>query len=102
MTDNIRPALYQAKYHAILANKADAIPEETVTIAGKCRESGDLLIQDICLAASHVAINSASVEDSATVFCALEFHDTIDPAMSIPYPVTDLRVSLSAAQSEST
>ena len=49
MTDNIRPALYQAEYHAILANKADAAPEETVTIAGKCCESGDLLIQDICL-----------------------------------------------------
>lgn len=49
MTDNIRPALYQAKYHAVLANKADAALEETVTIAGKCCESGDLLIQDICL-----------------------------------------------------
>lgn len=47
MTDNLRPALYQAKYEGIIANKANA---ETVTkgsIAGKCCESGDMLIWDL-------------------------------------------------------
>ena len=47
MTDNIRPALYGAKYTAIAANKADAPPEKTVTICGKCCESGDIIIKDI-------------------------------------------------------
>ncbi len=47
MADNIRPALYEAKYHALVAGKADALPAEPVTIAGKCCESGDILISDI-------------------------------------------------------
>lgn len=46
MTDNIRPALYQAKYESIIANKADKEKTETVTISGKCCESGDILIKD--------------------------------------------------------
>lgn len=47
MTDNIRPALYGAKYEAFIANKADAPANDKVTIAGKCCESGDILINDI-------------------------------------------------------
>lgn len=47
MTDNLRPALYQATYEAIIANKADTLPEQTVSIAGKCCESGDMLIWDL-------------------------------------------------------
>lgn len=46
MTDNLRPALYQAKYEAMLANRALEKPEETVSIAGKCCETGDMLIWD--------------------------------------------------------
>lgn len=49
MGDNIRPALYGAKYEAILANKASNKNEKNITIAGKCCESGDILIQDISL-----------------------------------------------------
>lgn len=49
MTDNIRAALYQAKYDAIVANKASAPKEEVVSIAGKNCESGDILIHDIML-----------------------------------------------------
>ncbi|NMB34911.1 MAG: diaminopimelate decarboxylase [Firmicutes bacterium] len=51
MMDNIRPALYQALYTAVLANKAGQDPVEKVTIAGKACESGDLLIEDIYLPA---------------------------------------------------
>jgi diaminopimelate decarboxylase len=47
MTDNPRPALYGAKYEAILANKAAKPKEEVVSIAGKCCETGDMLIWDI-------------------------------------------------------
>ncbi|SHF58155.1 diaminopimelate decarboxylase [Ornithinibacillus halophilus] len=47
MTDNIRPALYQAKYEGVLANKANQENETVVSIAGKCCESGDMLIWDL-------------------------------------------------------
>lgn len=47
MTDNIRPALYGAKYEALIANKALEPMKDKVTIAGKCCESGDILIQEI-------------------------------------------------------
>jgi len=50
MADNIRPALYGAVYEAIVANKANAKPTELVSVAGKCCESGDMLIWDILLA----------------------------------------------------
>lgn len=46
MADNIRPALYGAKYETILANKANLPPVEKVAITGKCCESGDMLIWD--------------------------------------------------------
>ncbi|WP_072327721.1 MULTISPECIES: diaminopimelate decarboxylase [unclassified Paenibacillus] len=46
MTDNPRPALYQAQYEAMLANRASEPEEEVVSIAGKCCESGDMLIWD--------------------------------------------------------
>jgi diaminopimelate decarboxylase len=49
MSDNIRPALYDAKYEAAIANKATATCEETVSITGKCCESGDMLIWDVKL-----------------------------------------------------
>lgn len=45
--DNPRPALYQAQYEAVIANKADSECKESVTIAGKCCESGDILIWDL-------------------------------------------------------
>jgi diaminopimelate decarboxylase len=47
LPDNPRPALYEAKYEAIVANKANEKPEKVVTIAGKCCESGDILIWDL-------------------------------------------------------
>ncbi|MDR1617254.1 MAG: diaminopimelate decarboxylase [Syntrophomonadaceae bacterium] len=46
MTDNPRPALYGSKYTALLANKADRPGTEKVSVAGKCCESGDMLIWD--------------------------------------------------------
>ncbi|WP_037289314.1 diaminopimelate decarboxylase [Saccharibacillus sacchari] len=47
MTDNPRPALYESKYEALLANRAGDANEETVSIAGKCCESGDMLIWNV-------------------------------------------------------
>ena len=47
LPDNPRPALYSAKYEAVVANKMDQPLEQIVTIAGKCCESGDILIWDL-------------------------------------------------------
>lgn len=47
LPDNPRPALYGAKYEAIVANKYNMKKDTTVTIAGKCCETGDILIWDL-------------------------------------------------------
>lgn len=50
MADNPRPAMYQAKYLAEVVNSEAANRrEETVTIAGRYCESGDILIENITL-----------------------------------------------------
>lgn len=49
MTDNPRVALYQAVYEGLVANRAADAPVEVVSVAGKCCESGDMLIWDIAL-----------------------------------------------------
>jgi diaminopimelate decarboxylase len=51
MADNIRPTLYDAAYTAAVIGDTGNRPKETVTIAGKYCESGDLLIEDIRLPA---------------------------------------------------
>ena len=45
MSDNPRPQLYQARYAALLANRAEEEPDDVFTIAGKHCESGDVLIE---------------------------------------------------------
>lgn len=67
MTDNIRPALYQARYRAVVANKADRPPEETVTLCGKCCESGDILIRDAEL--PHLERSDTLAVLSAGAYC---------------------------------
>lgn len=51
MTDNIRPALYQAEYDADFANDLTAEKTQLTTVAGKMCESGDVLIEEINLPA---------------------------------------------------
>ncbi|NEU30863.1 diaminopimelate decarboxylase [bacterium LRH843] len=62
MSDNIRPALYQAEYEGVLANRAQEPATETFSIAGKCCESGDMLIWDLPLP-------KANHEDILAMFC---------------------------------
>lgn len=50
MADNIRPALYQAEYEGCIANKMNEKTSDEVTVAGKCCESGDMLIKDTFMA----------------------------------------------------
>jgi diaminopimelate decarboxylase len=46
MSDNIRTALYDADYEALIANKADQPREMVATVAGKHCESGDIVVRD--------------------------------------------------------
>jgi diaminopimelate decarboxylase len=47
ISDNPRPALYGARYTALLANRPDEPPTGTYSVAGKHCESGDLLIESV-------------------------------------------------------
>ena len=47
MADNPRPSLYQAVYTAQAVNKPDAPLAQTITLAGRFCESGDILIKDV-------------------------------------------------------
>ncbi len=60
MTDNIRYALYQSDYTVLNAGKADKEPDETVTIAGKCCDSGDLIQE-------HTKVANVEVGDTIAV-----------------------------------
>ncbi|WP_414544248.1 diaminopimelate decarboxylase [Nostoc sp. CCY0012] len=46
MSDNPRPITYQSVYRSVVANKMSASCTETVTIAGKHCESGDIIIKN--------------------------------------------------------
>lgn len=62
MSDNIRPALYDAKYEAVVANKANEERLSTYTVAGKLCESGDKLIVD-------APLQQVESGDILAVFC---------------------------------
>jgi diaminopimelate decarboxylase len=49
MADNVRPALYGARYEAVVANRVNDAATETVTVAGKHCDAGDVLIEGIAL-----------------------------------------------------
>jgi len=49
MFDNPRFALYRSVYSAVVANKASLPADDTVSICGKCCESGDLIGVDMKL-----------------------------------------------------
>jgi diaminopimelate decarboxylase len=50
MSDNPRPITYGARYTAAVANRMHDERRETVTVAGKHCESGDVLLRDVSLA----------------------------------------------------
>lgn len=52
MSDNPRPITYQSSYTACLADRPGAAAVETVTLAGKHCESGDVLLRELPLPAS--------------------------------------------------
>lgn len=62
MCDNPRYALYKADYTALIADRAAMPATETVTIAGRCCESGDLLQE-------HTALQPSDEGDVLAVLC---------------------------------
>lgn len=82
MSDNPRPITYQAKYDALLANKLSARKTETVTIAGKFCESGDILIKDILLPKAETGETLVVLGTGAYNFSmASRYNQTPVPAM---------------------
>jgi diaminopimelate decarboxylase len=59
--------MYGARYEALFANKPEAPRSETVDIAGRCCESGDVLIRGI-------ALPPAEVGDILAVFTTGAYH----------------------------
>ncbi|MEG1805828.1 MAG: diaminopimelate decarboxylase [Clostridia bacterium] len=59
--DNPRYALYGSRYSAVIADRANEIQDDFVTVCGKCCESGDLIAKDINL-------QKAKVGDTLCVF----------------------------------
>ena len=51
MADNPRPITYQAKYTAVVANRVngDASAQKPWTIVGRYCESGDIIVEEVCL-----------------------------------------------------
>ncbi len=82
MSDNIRPSLYDAEYSAFLANKAGHDSRETVTIAGKCCETGDILIEDIELPAARAGdILAVPATGAYTYALASNYNELPRPAI---------------------
>jgi diaminopimelate decarboxylase len=51
MSDNIRPSLYDAQYHAVIAQRASVAKSISSRVVGKHCETGDIVIRDISLPA---------------------------------------------------
>jgi diaminopimelate decarboxylase len=51
MSDNIRPSLYDAQYHAVIAQRASTANSISSRVVGKHCETGDIVIRDISLPA---------------------------------------------------
>ncbi len=54
MSDNLRPMLYDARYDALVANRAAEASDTRVTIAGMHCESSDIIVRDVEMAAPRV------------------------------------------------
>ena len=84
MADNPRPSLYQAEYTAQIANKPLAENSETVTIAGRYCESGDVLIENINL--PHIEPNDILCVYNTGAYnysMASNYNRTQKPAMAL-------------------
>ena len=74
MSDNPRPQLYGARYTVAAATRMDEAPLETVAVAGRHCESGDVLVRDVALPTLHrgdllaVAATGAYTQSMASTY----------------------------------
>jgi diaminopimelate decarboxylase len=81
MSDNPRPALYGARYTALLAARADEPATETVSLAGLHCESGDVLIDDVTLPPPRVGdLVAVPVTGAYTLAMSSNYNATPRPA----------------------
>jgi diaminopimelate decarboxylase len=84
LADNPRPALYQAAYTAVLANKAGLPATEAVTVAGKFCESGDILIRDAQLPSVEAGdILAVPVSGAYQLSMSSNYNQTPRPAVAL-------------------
>ncbi|MBI4506820.1 MAG: diaminopimelate decarboxylase, partial [Chloroflexi bacterium] len=82
MGDNIRPAIYGAKYEALVANRPEAARDEVVTVAGKYCESGDILIRDVAL--PRLAAGDVLAVPSSGAYClAMSSNYNLNPRPAV-------------------
>ncbi len=83
MGDNIRPALYGSKYEAVTANKMlSSETKQTVTLAGKYCESGDLLVKDVALP-SPEAGDTIAIPSSGAYCLAMSSNYNMSPRPAV-------------------
>lgn len=68
MTDNPRYALYQSEYSVMIANRSNEQKDQSVTVAGKCCESGDLLGENMPIQTPHIGDTLAVLTTGAYNF----------------------------------
>jgi diaminopimelate decarboxylase len=82
MGDNIRPALYDAEYTAVLAGRADEQPTEEVTVAGRYCESGDVLIRSVRLPTAQAGdVLAIPATGAYSVAMSSNYNETPRPAV---------------------
>jgi len=68
MSDNARPALYEAEYHAILASRVSSQPAVLARVVGKHCESGDIVVRHEYLPAD-VSANDLLAVAATGAYC---------------------------------
>jgi diaminopimelate decarboxylase len=82
MGDNIRPALYDAEYTAVLAARAGEPATEEVTIAGRYCESGDVLIRSVRLPTARAGdVLAIPATGAYSVAMSSNYNETPRPAV---------------------
>jgi diaminopimelate decarboxylase len=82
MGDNIRPALYDAEYTAVLAARAGENGIEDVSVAGRYCESGDVLIRSVRLPTAHPGdVLAIPASGAYSVAMSSNYNETPRPAV---------------------
>ncbi|MGE5560055.1 MAG: diaminopimelate decarboxylase [Chloroflexota bacterium] len=82
MADNIRPALYDAKYSVVNASRMNGDNGPAVTVAGRCCESGDIVARDVVMPEAQIGDVLAVLTAGAYTFSMANNYNRLPrPAM---------------------